>query len=147
MRDESPGPVLRSGLYLVRSNNENNITQQVFVIYWPEDHTWDDKSIDSVRRNRVTFMRYSSLTCFGSLLNKTRYLTKITHQIVCLISPEQAAAIQWKEAFGESAPMEVDFEESDRLFTFEVSKTNEQEENVTLRQGFVASTSAFYLSY
>ena len=39
------------------SNHENS-PHEVFVIYWPEDETWHDGAIDSVRRNRVTFMRY-----------------------------------------------------------------------------------------
>ena len=31
---------------------------------------------------------------------------------------------------------EEDDDEPDRIFTFEVAKTNEQEENVTVRKGF-----------
>lgn len=32
--------------------------------------------------------------------------------------------------------LDPDNEESDRLYTFEVAKTNEQEENVSIRPGF-----------
>jgi hypothetical protein len=32
--------------------------------------------------------------------------------------------------------MDIDDEQSDRLFSYEVSKTNEQEEGVTVRPGF-----------
>lgn len=56
---------LRSGLYLAlpleRDPNEVT-TYQAYIVYWPEDSTWDDAAISSIRRNRVTFMRlvYSS---------------------------------------------------------------------------------------
>ena len=43
--------------------------------------------------------------------------------------------MQWNKTLN-SVPMEVDLEESDRLFTFEISKTSNQEQNVTLRPGF-----------
>lgn len=45
---------LRSGLYFVRSLAEPGA---VFVVYWPEETTWNDTAISSVRRNRITFMR------------------------------------------------------------------------------------------
>ena len=31
--------------------------EQMFVIYWPEDTTWDDDAVSAVRKNRVTFIR------------------------------------------------------------------------------------------
>jgi hypothetical protein len=31
--------------------------ERYYVIYWPEDTTWDDSAASSVCRNRVTFMR------------------------------------------------------------------------------------------
>jgi hypothetical protein len=49
-------PTLRSGLYIVRSFNTNN-DEQLFVLYWPQETTWDDSAVLSVRRNRVTFIR------------------------------------------------------------------------------------------
>ena len=58
----SSEPVLRSGIYIVRSFL--SITQeQAYVVYWPEDTTWDDHAASSVQRNRVTFMRYSQPPC------------------------------------------------------------------------------------
>lgn len=64
-----------------------------------------------------------------------RYLTKICDQIVALISREEAESIVW---YGgkEGDAMDDAEKESDRLFTFEVEKTKEQEENVTTRPGF-----------
>ncbi|KAJ7246483.1 hypothetical protein C8J57DRAFT_1360578 [Mycena rebaudengoi] len=122
--DNSSDPCLRSGIYLLRAGNPNAAeAEQIFVIYWPEPTTWNDDAISSVRRNRVTFMRY---------------LTKISDQVACLISPEHARAIVWNEET-EDLPMDTD-EESDRLFTFEVAKTNEQEENVEARPGFTMHT-------
>jgi hypothetical protein len=50
-------PDLRSGLYVVRSF-VSKTEEQVYVLYWPEDTTWNDQAASTVRRNRVTFMRY-----------------------------------------------------------------------------------------
>ena len=50
-------PILRSGLYVVRSF-VLPIEDQVYVLYWPEDTTWNDQAFSTVQRNRVTFMRY-----------------------------------------------------------------------------------------
>ena len=51
--------VLRSGLYILRpAEQQSNAEEQVFVIYWPEENTWDDSAPSQVRRNRVTFMRF-----------------------------------------------------------------------------------------
>ncbi|KAJ6534677.1 hypothetical protein DFH09DRAFT_932195, partial [Mycena vulgaris] len=128
--DNTSVPHLRSGLYVLRAcNAEPNGPEQISVIYWPEATTWNDDAISSVRRNRVTFMRY---------------LTKIVDQVTCLISPEHARAIVWNDE-AEDLPMDID-EESDRLFTFEVAKTNEQDEDVSVRPGFTVSMHAPLLS-
>jgi hypothetical protein len=50
-------PVLRSGLYVVRSFVPT-AEEQAYVLYWPEDTTWNDQAASTVQRNRVTFMRY-----------------------------------------------------------------------------------------
>jgi len=50
-------PTLRSGLYIVRSSNMN-YGEQLYVLYWPQETTWDDSAVSSVRRNRVTFIRH-----------------------------------------------------------------------------------------
>ncbi|KAI9444051.1 hypothetical protein H4582DRAFT_1918933 [Lactarius indigo] len=97
---------LSSGLYI-----------RHYVIYWPEDSTWNDSANSSVRRNRVTFMRY---------------LTKICDQVVALLTPEQSAKPTLN---AESADIDVG-DDSDRLFTFEVAETNEQEETAVARPGF-----------
>lgn len=53
-KDDMPATrALRSGLYLLR----NVPLDLVYVIFWPQDTTWDDDAISSVTRNRVTFMR------------------------------------------------------------------------------------------
>jgi hypothetical protein len=56
-KDTSSSPKLRSGIYVVRPRT----SEQVLVIYWPEDYTWNDDAVSSVRRNRVTFMRQASI--------------------------------------------------------------------------------------
>ncbi|KAB5590852.1 hypothetical protein CTheo_5695 [Ceratobasidium theobromae] len=116
---------LRSGLYLAlpleRDLNEAT-TRQAYIIYWPEDSTWDDDAISSVRRNRVTFMRY---------------LSKLTDQIIALISPEQTEAMVWKTATrsADISGQTGTFEES-RMFAFKVAATKEQEESATASPGF-----------
>ena len=50
-------PTLRSGLYVVRSF-VSAAEEQAYVLYWPEDTTWDDQAVSTIQRNRVTFMRY-----------------------------------------------------------------------------------------
>jgi hypothetical protein len=50
-------PILRSGLYVVRSF-VSTAEEQAYVLYWPEDTTWNDQAVSTVQRNRVTFMRY-----------------------------------------------------------------------------------------
>lgn len=57
-RDEYSGiscPTLRPGLYLV--NPVEDDTGRTYIVFWPEDGTWNDGAISSVSRNRVTFMR------------------------------------------------------------------------------------------
>jgi hypothetical protein len=50
-------PILRSGLYIVRSL-ASMAEEQAYVVYWPEDTTWNDQAVFSVQRKRVMFMRY-----------------------------------------------------------------------------------------
>lgn len=74
--------------------------------------------------------------------NDVRYLTKICAQVVALISDEDASKIVWKETTSrkdseeEVDPIDRDIQDVDRFFSFEVAKTKEQEENVTVRPGF-----------
>jgi hypothetical protein len=62
------------------------------------------------------------------------YLTKICDQVICLISQDHASKLVWKNS-AHSVSLDED-ENSDRVFRFEVSKTNEQEESVSWRAGF-----------
>jgi hypothetical protein len=68
----------------------------------------------------------------------TRYLTKICDQLVCLLSAEHSQAIIWGDEIDDLADtlLESKNENQVRLFSFEVAKTQEQEENVVVRQGF-----------
>jgi hypothetical protein len=56
-RDNSATPHLRSGIYFVQPPSPSHDDPRFFVIYWPEETTWDDDAVSSVKRNRVTFMR------------------------------------------------------------------------------------------
>jgi len=137
--DTSMGPKLRSGLYLVRTGFQDGVTQ-VLAIYWPEDETWHDNAISSVRRNRVTFIRSA---CTEMRLQVTcsdffRYLTKIADHVICLITPEDAKHLSWHDGVDLSPTSETENDDHDsRMFDFEVSETSEQEESVTARPGFV----------
>ncbi|KAF7308315.1 VWFA domain-containing protein [Mycena chlorophos] len=118
-------PHLRSGLYVLRASETRvDDTEQIFVVYWPEDTTWNDDATSAVRRNRVTFMRY---------------LTQISDQTVCLISPEHARSVVWNDEPEEAGLVDFEDEAADRMFAFEVAKTNEQEEDVSVRSGFAMS--------
>ncbi|KAH9046371.1 hypothetical protein EDB83DRAFT_2295029 [Lactarius deliciosus] len=114
-------PALSSGLYVVTTSSAASIDERHYIVYWPEDSTWDDGAASSVRRNRVTFMRY---------------LTKMCDQVVALLSAEQSASIVWHDEDSDTESVDVDFGESDRLFVFGVEKTNEQEEGAVSRPGF-----------
>lgn len=66
-------------------------------------------------------------------------------QVVSLISSEHAKTIIWSEEDDENVDndqtLDLDQDESDRMFTFEVAQTNEQEESVTVREGFKVNVS------
>jgi SPX domain protein involved in polyphosphate accumulation len=86
-------------------------------------------------------MRYVHRYYKHQLINQQSfsYMTKITDQIICLITPEEATTLVWKQDSEEDYVMDMEDESYDRLYTFEVAKTNEQEEGVAMRPGFEAS--------
>ena len=57
-------------------------------------------------------------------------------QVVALLSADHSASIVWNDKDGDSVSMDIDPGDSERLFTFEVAKTNEQEETAVPRPGF-----------
>ncbi|KAG8897412.1 hypothetical protein FRC00_004306, partial [Tulasnella sp. 408] len=138
------GPSLRSGIYVLSPPAADDyLTEPLvrYVIYWPEETTWNDDATGSVRINRVMFMRY---------------LTSLTDQIRALISPEHEAKLAFNETdqgddshddgFGISWNDYEFANVDDRLFKFEVAKTNEQEEAVNIRPGFTVAHHAFCTS-
>ena len=68
----------------------------------------------------------------------SRYLTKLCDQLVCLLSAEHSQAIVWADEVDAPGNTSLDLEndDSNRLFDFTVAKKAEQEENVIARQGF-----------
>ncbi|KAG8713472.1 hypothetical protein FRC09_018672 [Ceratobasidium sp. 395] len=129
-------PVLRSGLYLIlrpEADSEGSNLKQAYIIYWPEDSTWDDQAASSsVRRNRITFMRY---------------LTKLTEQLVALVSPDQAYNFVWDTtARNKDLPEgQAESDDDSRLFSFEVSKSLGQEEAATSSPGFIVHAEPTHL--
>lgn len=79
-----------------------------------------------------------------------RYLTKISDQIICLMSPTQSQAFVWdheeKEEEADTGLEYADDDNEDRLFTFEITKTNEQEESVVSRPGFQVCMSRCFVA-
>ncbi|KAG9001403.1 hypothetical protein FRB90_011631, partial [Tulasnella sp. 427] len=127
-------PVLRSGIYVLdppNSDRDGSNPPTRYVIYWPENTTWEAQSSGSVRKNRVTFMRY--LTC-------------LTDQIRCLVSPEHGEKLVFEDEDDDADGSgddgfdlgwgERDDGVNDRFFKFEVAKTSEQEENARVEGGF-----------
>jgi hypothetical protein len=60
-------PTLSSGLYIVRETKTDLVDERHYVIYWPEESTWDDSATSSACRNRVTFMRCADRDCLASI--------------------------------------------------------------------------------
>jgi len=57
-------------------------------------------------------------------------------QLYCFISSDHASSLVWAGDVQDELEIdEEDLYQADRLFTFEVTKTNEQEENVVSRPG------------
>ncbi|KAI0698512.1 hypothetical protein C8T65DRAFT_697822 [Cerioporus squamosus] len=110
---------LRSGLYILKLGDGD----PMYVIYWPEDNTWEDNCAQSTHTSRVAFMRY---------------LTKLCDQVACLMSADHANTIVWRQPDETADDDDLEVDESDRMFTFEVLKTKEQEENVSAKMGFEA---------
>lgn len=74
-----------------------------------------------------------------------RYLTKMCDQVVALLSADHSASIVWNDEDSDIVSMDTDSDDSERLFTFEVAKTNQQEESAVSRPGFQV-TPVFVLS-
>lgn len=77
------------------------------------------------------------------MLTPCRYLSKIADQTVALIANEHARDLILVDTDGPSDSVleasddeDSEDENDDRLFTFEVTKTREEEENVTVSPGF-----------
>lgn len=70
-QDDSNGPKLRSGIYALRSLCSGSSDEELYIVYWPEDTTWDDSTVSSVRRNRITFMR--SVDILFAVVNHLMY--------------------------------------------------------------------------
>jgi hypothetical protein len=135
-------PALLSGLYVLVAGQDQQVDptqERHFVIYWPEDSTWDDSAASSVCQNRVTFMRWvvaENRTFLAFFMPICRYLTKMCDQLVALLSPEHTASVVWGDEDSDTESMDFDTGEDDRLFTYEVAKRNEQEESAVSRPGF-----------
>jgi hypothetical protein len=138
-------PALSSGLYVLAAGQVDPIQECHYVIYWPEDSTWNDSATASVCRNRIMFMRWVIAidhvfsACF---MPTSRYLTKMCDQVIALLSAEHSASIFWGDADGDAKSVDLDTVGDDRLFLYEVAKRNEQEVNIESRPGFKVNLSS-----
>jgi hypothetical protein len=57
-------------------------------------------------------------------------------QVIVLLSPKYSASIVWDNEDSDTESIDMDTGNTGRLFTFEVSKRNEQEESAVARPGF-----------
>lgn len=65
------------------------------------------------------------------------YLTKLGDQVLSLMSKEHSDAIVWNDEQDEKSPTEKKKPAAhSRLYTFAVQKTKEQEESVSIHDGF-----------
>ena len=76
---------------------------------------------------------YSS---FPYLMLRIRCLTKICDQIITLLSPEHSKSIVWNDEESDAESVDMSTCEFDRVYSFEVAETNEQEENAVSYPGF-----------
>ncbi|KAF8261846.1 hypothetical protein EI94DRAFT_1705222 [Lactarius quietus] len=117
-------PFLGSGLYIVRSLVSAS-DEQAYVVYWPEDTTWDDHASSSVQRNRVTFMReHSKALVWGNEDND---------------KADEECDDDDDEDEDDDASTDSENTDPDRFISFQVAKTKDQEENVSVRAGFVVN--------
>ncbi|KAF8306094.1 hypothetical protein DL93DRAFT_2232719 [Clavulina sp. PMI_390] len=138
-----PQPSLKTGVYFLPDMaGPKSKHREGYIVYWPEYTTWDDGATSTVKRNRVTFMRYRIHSSDGRnpihspLAQPSRYLTKLADQIISLMSKEHSDAIIWDEEKEENPTKKKAAVTHDRLYTFAIEKTKEQEESVTKHDGF-----------
>jgi hypothetical protein len=62
-------------------------------------------------------------------------------QVVVLLYPKYSASIVWDNDENGSKSVDIYTDNADRMFTFEVQKRNEQEENAVVHPGFQVSIS------
>ncbi len=67
---------------------------------------------------------------------RIRSLTKICDQIIALLSPEHSTTIIWNDEESDAESVDMSAGDFDRVYTFEVTETNEQEENAVSYPGF-----------
>jgi hypothetical protein len=65
-----------------------------------------------------------------------RYLTKLSDQVISLMSEQHSDAIVWGEDQSGKAPWKKKPSTRDRVYNFKVQKTKEQEESVSMHEGF-----------
>ncbi|KAG9042498.1 hypothetical protein FS837_010773 [Tulasnella sp. UAMH 9824] len=132
-RNGQLSPYLRSGIYVFlppvsTSDAQKPSSVVIYIIYWPEDETWNDDAPPTAQKNRVTFMRY---------------LTKLAQDIRPLVSEEHAAAFVWKyddenprSTADSDSNTDDESDDDDRFVKFEVKKSGQEDEGVQQYPGF-----------
>ena len=92
----SSRPALSSGLYVLAAGQVYPNQERHYVIYWPEDSTWNDSSAASVCQNRVAFMRWVFVNAFVD-----GHIFSATHNTGTL----RKCAIKWLRCYRGSSPV------------------------------------------
>ena len=89
-----------------------------------------------MRHSYGTYTRQLSDMTYSSCL--FRFLTKLSDQVVALISDEHSANLVFQDdTSGPCLDLDVDtVDDSDRLFDFEVEQTSQQDETAGAAEGF-----------
>lgn len=101
-----------------------------YIVFWPEDSTWETSDTTIPGKNRVAFMRFvTSIICQPKISQEEsppRYLSKLCDQIYCLVSDEDAVKISAIEKWNEMQMLGA--RSATRMFKRKVEKTAEEEE-------------------
>ncbi|KAH9171589.1 hypothetical protein EDB89DRAFT_1906868 [Lactarius sanguifluus] len=124
-------PVLRSGLYIVRSFLSTS-DEQAYVVYWPEDTTLGRQcgfarptQQSDIHEIPKQTMRPLGLFAFeGNIQGQSQWG-----------EGDDGADTEGDDDDSDDVSTDSEKDDSDRFYHFEVAKTKDQEENVVVREG------------
>ncbi|CAG8505503.1 11510_t:CDS:10 [Funneliformis caledonium] len=109
--NNSNKPCLRPGIYLLVVNPDICL-----VIHWPEVGCYEENAPSQCKKN---------------MTNLHRYLTKVTEHQLCLMSDEDLKSFDWN-----LYNTDVDYDDDKGFHEFEVSKSQEEQDDFKIYPGF-----------